>query len=114
MNIMCNRTSREYEIAKQFFIDNHHTKTEEGRKLIAERNKGNQYNKGKTAPPRSVTYRQKQRESHNKSYEITYDDGKTITICGMKQFAKDNDYNHSHLIQIGKGNRKTTQKHHRG
>jgi hypothetical protein len=104
--MMGNRTSRTYELGKQFFTENHHTRTEEGRKLIIHRMKGNQHTKGKKLPPRTTSHREKNRQAHNKTYEITYNTGDKCVIIGMKQFALSNGYNASHLAQVAKGNRK--------
>lgn len=106
MLMMCNRTSREYESARQYFVENHHTKTKEHRKQLSDRMRGVKNTLGMKMPPRTEEYKQRQRETHNKTYEITYDNGEVAIVHGMKQFARNNDYNHSHLIQIGKGNRK--------
>jgi hypothetical protein len=111
VRMMGNRTSRQYKTAREYFIENHHTKTEEGRKALSERQKGEKSHMwGKPAPNRGIPHRpesnEKNRQSQNKTYEVTFSNGDKIIVVGMKKFAMDNGYNHSHLIQIGKGNRK--------
>ena len=110
VTIMGNRTSREYELARKYFVDNHHTKTQEGKRQISERMRGtNNPQWKKPAPNRGIPHtpesNQKNREAHNKTYQITYNTGECVIITGMKSFALQNNYNHSHLIQIGKGKR---------
>lgn len=46
------------------------------------------------------------RNGKSKIWKITFKNGKIITICGMANWCKENNYNRSHLIQISKGNRK--------
>jgi hypothetical protein len=109
--MMGNRCSRHYELARRHFIENHHTKTEEGRRHISERQKGSANGMyGKSAPNRGVPHspesNEKNRQAHNKSYELYFTDGTTRLITGAKAFAKQNGYNLSHLIQVVKGNRK--------
>ena len=104
--MMGNRCSRHYESAKKHFIENHHTKTEEGRKLLSERLKGNQHTKGMKLGKYSTERVEKNRQGHNKTYDIYFADGTIRRIVGAKAFAEQNGYNHSHLIQVVKGNRK--------
>ena len=106
VRLMCNRTSREYETARKYFIENHHTKTEEGRKHLSERLKGNQHTKGMKLCKHSTERVENNRQKHNKTYDIYFADGTIRRIVGAKAFAEQNGYNHSHLIQVVKGNRK--------
>ena len=109
--MMGNRCSRHYELARQHFVENHHTKTEEGRlkNSLSKMGKANGMY-GKAAANRGVPHsphsNDKNRQAHNKTYEIYFTDGTTRRIIGAKAFAKQNGYNHSHLIQVVKGNRK--------
>jgi hypothetical protein len=64
--------------------------TEEHKKRISEKNKNNKgFKNGKS-----------------KLWKITFSDGKTIILCGLANWCKENNYNRSHIVQISKKNRK--------
>lgn len=110
-HMMSQRCSRHYETAKRHFIEHHHTKTKEGRAAISKRNSGKGNGMyGKAASNKGVPHtdsaKQKNREKHNKTYELYFTDGTSRVIVGAKQFAAEHGYNHGHLIQVVRGNRK--------
>lgn len=110
VRIMGNRTAREYQSAREYFVQNHHTKTPAGRKAISQRMIGpsnpmfgnKPHNYGKKASAELV---EKNSKGHKCTYELTFLNGNKMIVVGMKQFALENGYNHGHLIQIGKRNR---------
>jgi len=103
--MMGNRSSRHYEVARNYFTDNHHTKTKGGRAAISERMKGNQHLIGKTLGPMSENHKRSISEAKNKSYEVAFTNGQVCDIVGLTNWARERGYNPSHLIQIAKGKR---------
>ena len=104
--MMGNRTSHYYETTRQFFIENHHTKTEEGSRIISNRMKGNTHHLHRHPYNHTEETKQKNKEWHNRTYEVTFTNGDKCVIVGLKDFAMENNYNNSHLTQISKGRRK--------
>jgi len=105
-NMMGNRSSRYYETTRQYFVDNHHTKTQVGRDFISNRMKGNTNVKGKTLGRRPDEVRAKISATKSCTYKVTFTDNTSCVIVNMRKWAKAHGYNDGHLIQIGKGNRK--------
>jgi hypothetical protein len=104
-NMMGNRTSRYYETTKSYFIENHHTKTTEGRAFISNRMMGNKCGVGHKCVHTEDTKRRIS-DTKNQKYRVTFTSGEECVIVGMKAFALAHNYNHGHLIQVGKGTRK--------
>ena len=112
--MMGNRTSRHYESTRRYFVDNHHTKTDEGRLINSLSKRGEKNGMyGKPAANRGISptpeVTEANRQAHQRRYKVTYNTGESSVIIGMKQFAIAGGHNPSHLIQISKGKRK---RHH--
>lgn len=77
-------------------------------KRISDSHKGQiAWNKGKLA---SSETKQKQSKKKQRSYQITFDNGNTITIIGLKMFCMDHGYDRGSLFRLRQGK----QKSHKG
>lgn len=96
--------SRTYEYIKKRYSESSkgHFVKKETRKKISLALKGNTNGKGN----RTKEFCENLKSLKSKNYKLSFKDGKTLEICNLNQFSKNNNYSHGNLFEMLRGRRK--------